>query len=209
MVAMCSAEEWNEDELFDVVTRAYPYRELSRKDYDDLLTMLADGIASQRGRFGAYLYRDRVNKRLKARRGSRMIAIMNGGAIPETALYTVVAEPEGMVVGTLHEDFAIESMKGDIVLLGNTSWRIRKIEAAGRVIVEDAHGAPPSIPFWLGEAPGRTIELSEQLGELRQTVSDLTPHTVPGFVNQKSAEVLQAVAWLKRECGLDDSGAEQ
>jgi ATP-dependent Lhr-like helicase len=150
-----------------------------------------------------------VNKRLKARRGARMIAIMNGGAIPETALYTVVAEPEGTVVGTLHEDFAVESLKGDIVLLGNMSWRIRRVEAAGRILVEDAHGAPPSIPFWLGEAPGRTEELSRQIGELRQKISDLTPHTVPGFVNQKSPEVLNAVEWLKSECGLDDSGAEQ
>ena len=209
IVAMCSAEEWDEDELFATVTRAYPYRELSRKDYDDLLVMLSEGIAAQRGRYGAYLYRDRVNKRLKARRGSRMIAIMNGGAIPETALYTVVAEPEGVVVGTLHEDFAVESLKGDIVLLGNTSWRIRRIENAGRVLVEDAHGAAPSIPFWLGEAPGRTEELSHQIGELRQTISELTPNTVPGFVNHKSPEVLHAVEWLKQECGLDDSGAEQ
>jgi ATP-dependent helicase Lhr and Lhr-like helicase len=209
IVAMCSAEEWNEDELFDLVRRAYPYRELDRKDYDDLLAMLADGIASQRGRFGVYLFRDRVNKRLKARRGSRMIAIMNGGAIPESALYTVVAEPEGTVVGTLHEDFAVESLKGDIVLLGNMSWRIRRVEAAGRILVEDAHGAPPSIPFWLGEAPGRTEELSHQLGELRRKISELTPNTVPGFVNQKSPEVQEAVHWLQEECGLDDSGAEQ
>jgi ATP-dependent Lhr-like helicase len=209
IVATCSAEEWGEDELFALLTRAYPYRELERKDFDDLLAMLADGIASQRGRFGAYLYRDRVNKRLKARRGARMIAIMNGGAIPETALYTVVAEPEGTVVGTLHEDFAVESLKGDIVLLGNMSWRIRRVESSGRILVEDAHGAPPSIPFWLGEAPGRTEELSRQLGDLRQKISDLTPNTVPGFVNQKSPEVLNAVEWLKRECGLDDSGAEQ
>jgi ATP-dependent Lhr-like helicase len=209
MVAICSAEEWGEDELFMLVKRAYPYRDLERKEFDDLLVMLADGIASQRGRFGAYLYRDRVNKRLKARRGARMVAIMNGGAIPETALYTVVAEPEGTVVGTLHEDFAVESLKGDIVLLGNMSWRIRRVENAGRILVEDAHGAPPSIPFWLGEAPGRTAELSYQLGELRQKISDLTPNTVPGFVNQKSPEVLNAVDWLKRECGLDDSGAEQ
>ncbi|HEV7521912.1 MAG TPA: DEAD/DEAH box helicase [Candidatus Angelobacter sp.] len=209
IVAICAAEEWGEDELFTLVTRAYPYRELERKDFDDLLAMLADGIASQRGRFGAYLFRDRVNKRLKARRGARMIAIMNGGAIPESALYTVVAEPEGTVVGTLHEDFAVESLKGDIVLLGNMSWRIRRVESAGRILVEDAHGAPPSIPFWLGEAPGRTVELSRQLGELRQKISDLTPNTVPGFVNQKSPEVLNAVDWLKRECGLDDSGAEQ
>ncbi len=209
MVAICAAEEWGEDELFTLVKRAYPYRDLERNEFDDLLTMLADGIASQRGRFGAYLFRDRVNKRLKARRGARMIAIMNGGAIPETALYTVVAEPEGTVVGTLHEDFAVESLKGDIVLLGNMSWRIRRVESAGRILVEDAHGAPPSIPFWLGEAPGRTEELSRQLGELRQKISDLTPNTVPGFVNQKSPEVLNAVEWLKRECGLDDSGAEQ
>ncbi len=209
IVATCSAEECDEDQLFELVRRAYPYRELERKDYDELLTMLSDGIASQRGRFGAYLFRDRVNKRLKARRGSRMIAIMNGGAIPESALYTVVAEPEGTVVGTLHEDFAVESLKGDIVLLGNMSWRIRRVEAAGRILVEDAHGAPPSIPFWLGEAPGRTAELSHQLGELRRNISDLTPNTVPGFVNQKSPEVLAAVEWLKQECGLDDSGAEQ
>jgi ATP-dependent Lhr-like helicase len=209
IVAMCAADEWNEDELFAVITRAFSYRDLDRRDFDDLLAMLADGIAAQRGRFGAYLYRDRVNKRLKARRGSRMVAIMNGGAIPETNLYTVVAEPEGVVVGTLHEDFAVESMKGDVVLLGNTSWRIRRIESAGRILVEDAHGAPPSIPFWLGEAPGRTEELSRQLGDLRQKVSDLTLNTVPGFVNQKSPEVQNAVEWLKRECGLNDSGAEQ
>src|SRR5450432_2235982 len=209
IVATCCAEEWDEDELFALVKRAYPYRDLERKDYDDIVAMLADGIASQRGRYGAYLYHDKVNRKLKARRGARMVAIINGGAIPETNLYNVIAEPEGVMVGTLHEDFAIESMKGDIVLLGNTSWRIRRIEAAGRVIVEDAHGAPPSIPFWLGEAPGRTEELSQQVGELRQMISDLTPNTVPGFVNQKSPETLHAVDWLKQECGLDDAGAEQ
>jgi ATP-dependent helicase Lhr and Lhr-like helicase len=209
IVAMCAADEWGEDELFTALRRAYPYRDLARKDFDDLLTMLSDGIAAERGRFGAYLYRDRINQRLKARRGARMVAIMNGGAIPETNLYTVVAEPEGTVVGTLHEDFAVESMKGDVVLLGNMSWRIRRVESSGRILVEDAHGAPPSIPFWLGEAPGRTEELSRQLGELRQKISDLTPNVAPGFVNQKSAEVQSAVGWLTSECGLDDSGAEQ
>lgn len=209
IVATCATDEWDEDDLFNLLTRAYPYRQLQRSDYDDLLAMLSDGIAAQRGRYGAYLYRDRVNKRLKARRGSRMIAIMNGGAIPETNLYTVVAEPDGTVVGTLHEDFAVESLKGDIVLLGNMSWRIRRIESAGRILVEDAHGAPPSIPFWLGEAPGRTMELSHQIGELRQKISDMTPHTVPGFVNQRSEEVLETISWLRAECGLDDSGAEQ
>src|SRR5450432_2521741 len=186
IVATCCAEEWDEDELFALVKRAYPYRDLERKDYDDIVAMLADGIASQRGRYGAYLYHDKVNRKLKARRGARMVAIINGGAIPETNLYNVIAEPEGVMVGTLHEDFAIESMKGDIVLLGNTSWRIRRIEA-----------------------PGRTEELSQQVGELRQMISDLTPNTVPGFVNQKSPETLHAVDWLKQECGLDDAGAEQ
>src|SRR5260370_18030427 len=130
-----------------------------------------------------------------------MVAIMNGGAIPETNLYTVIAEPEGTMVGTLHEDFAVESMRGDVVLLGNTSWRIRRIESAGRILVEDAHGAPPSIPFWLGEAPGRTEELSRHLDELRQKITALTPNVAPGFVNQKSDEVHEAVDWLKRECG--------
>src|SRR5205823_5180618 len=156
-----------------------------------------------------YLHRDRVNGIVRARRGARLAAITSGGAIPDNALYSVVAEPEGTVVGTIDEDFAVESLKGDVILLGNTSWRIRRIENAGRVLVEDAHGAAPSIPFWLGEAPGRTEELSHQIGELRQKISDLTPDTVPGFVNQKSPDVLHAVEWLKQECGLDDSGAEQ
>ena len=134
----------------------------------------------------------------------------SGGAIPETALFTVVAQPDGVVIGTIDEDFAVESNAGDIMLLGNSSWRIRRVEGkSGRVLVEDAHGAAPTVPFWLGEAPGRTEELSQQIGELRQTISELTPNTVPGFVNQKSPEVLHAVEWLKQECGLDDSGAEQ
>src|SRR5262249_15920112 len=209
IVAMCSADEWNEDDLYAVLSRAYPYRDLERKDYDDLLVILSDGIAAERGRFGSYLYRDRVNKRLKARRGARMVAIMNGGAIPETNLYTVVAEPEGTVVGTLHEDFAVESMKGDVELLGNTSWRIRRVRSARRILLADAHGATPSSPFSLGEGAGRTEELSRQLGELRQKISDLTPNVAPGFVNQKSEEVRAAVDWLKQNCGLDDSGAEQ
>jgi len=208
IVAMCAAEEWKEDALFELVRRAYPYRNLPRADFDAILEMLSDGIAARRGRYGAYLYRDRVNGRLRGRRGSRMLAITNGGAIPDNALYTVVAEPEGTVVGTLDEDFAVESMKGDVVLLGNTSWRIRRIES-GRVLVEDAHGAAPSIPFWLGEAPARTAELSAQVAELRQKISELTANTAPGFVDHNSPDVIHAVAWLKAECGLDDSGAEQ
>src|SRR5438093_345425 len=160
---------WDEDELFVLVKRAYPYRNLSRESYDAILEMLAEGIAARRGRYGAYLHRDRVNHKLRARRGSRLAAITSGGAIPETALFTVVAQPDGVVVGTLDEDFAVESNAGDIMLLGNSSWRIRRVESkSGRVLVEDAHGAPPTVPFWRGEAPARTEELSFYVAELRR-----------------------------------------
>ncbi len=210
IVAMCSAEEWDEDDLFKVIQRAYPYRNLTRETYDSVLEMLAEGIASRRGRYGAYLHRDRVNRKLRARRGSRLAAITSGGAIPETALFTVVAEPEGVVVGTLDEDFAVESMAGDIMLLGNSSWRIRRVEGkSGRVLVEDAHGAAPNVPFWRGEAPARTEELSLQVAALRQGISDRLPHTSPIGVSQSQPAVAEAAAWLKEECGLDDAGAEQ
>jgi len=201
---------WDEDELFQLVKRAYPYRNLSREIYEATLEMLSEGIAARRGRYGAYIHRDRINHKLRARRGSRLAAITSGGAIPETALFTVVAEPEGTVVGTLDEDFAVESNRDDIVLLGNTSWRIRRIEGkSGRVLVEDAHGAPPTVPFWLGEAPARTEELSLHVAELRQQISDRLPNTSPIGMSPSQPEVAETVAWLKSECGLDDSAAEQ
>jgi ATP-dependent Lhr-like helicase len=180
IVAMCSCEEWDEDALFECVRRAHPYRDVKREEYDQILEMLAQGIAAKRGRYGAYLYRDMVNRRLRARRGAKLAAITSGGAIPETALYTVVAQPEEIVVGTLDEDFAVESNAGDIMLLGNTSWRINRVESnSGRVLVEDAHGAPPTIPFWRGEAPGRTDELSQHVSDLRQQISARLPNTAP------------------------------
>src|SRR5271170_4357096 len=201
---------WDEDELFALVRRAYPYRNLSRHAYEAVLEMLSEGIASRRGRYGAYIHRDRINRRLRARRGARLAAITSGGAIPETALFTVVAEPDGIVVGTVDEDFAVESNAGDIMLLGNTSWRIRRVEGkSGRVLVEDAHGAPPSVPFWRGEAPARTEELSLQVADLRQQISDRLPHTSPIGVSFSQPEVAETVAWLRDECGVDDSGAEQ
>ncbi len=201
---------WDEDELFALVRRAYPYRNLSRESYEAVLEMLSEGIAARRGRYGAYIHRDRINRKLRARRGARLAAITSGGAIPETALFTVVAEPEGIVVGTLDEDFAVESNAGDIMLLGNTSWRIRRVEGkSGRVLVEDAHGAPPSVPFWRGEAPARTEELSLHVADLRQEISDRLPNTSPIGVSHSQPEVAETVAWLKEECGLDDSGAEQ
>src|SRR5437588_3262105 len=201
---------WDEDELFVLVKRAYPYRNLSRESYDAILEMLAEGIAARRGRYGAYLHRDRVNHKLRARRGSRLAAITSGGAIPETALFTVVAQPDGVVVGTLDEDFAVESNAGDIMLLGNSSWRIRRVEGkSGRVLVEDAHGAPPTVPFWRGEAPARTEELSAHVAEIRQHTSEMLADTPPVAISQNHPKVAATVVWLKQECGLDDSGAEQ
>ncbi|MGA9800455.1 MAG: DEAD/DEAH box helicase [Terriglobales bacterium] len=201
---------WDEDELFALVTRAYPYRNLSRETYNSILEMLSEGIASRRGRYGGYIHHDKVNRKLRPRRGSRLAAITSGGAIPETALFTVVAEPDGVVVGTLDEDFAVESNAGDIMLLGNTSWRIRRVEGkSGRVLVEDAHGSAPSVPFWRGEAPARTQELSGHVASLRKEISDRLPGVSPIGVSQSQPVVAETVAWLKEECGLDDSGAEQ
>ena len=127
-----SSDGWDEDGLFALVKRAYPYRNLSRETFDAVIEMLSEGIAAQRGRYGAYLHHDRVNRKLRPRRGARLAAITSGGAIPDNALYTVVAEPDGVVVGTVDEDFAVESMAGDVMLLGNTSWRIRRIEGNRR-----------------------------------------------------------------------------
>ena len=201
---------WDEDELLALVRRAYPYRNLQRETFDSILEMLSEGIAARRGRYGAYIHRDRVNKKLRARRGARLAAITSGGAIPDNSLYTVVAEPDGAVVGTVDEDFAVESNRGDIMLLGNSSWIIHRIETNnGRMLVHDAHGAPPSVPFWRGEAPARTQELSEHVGELRQKVSDLLPRTSPVGFSATQPEVAACVSWLEEECGLDDSGAEQ
>jgi ATP-dependent helicase Lhr and Lhr-like helicase len=201
---------WDEDELFTLVTRAYPYRNVSRETYNSILEMLSEGIASRRGRYGAYIHHDRVNRKLRPRRGSRLAAITSGGAIPETALFTVVAEPDGIVVGTLDEDFAVESNAGDIMLLGNTSWRIRRVEGkSGRVLVENAQGAPPSVPFWRGEAPARTQELSAHVAGLRKEISDRLQNVFPVGTSQRQPVVAETVAWLKEECGLDDSGAEQ
>jgi ATP-dependent helicase Lhr and Lhr-like helicase len=210
IVAACAAEEWMEDEMFALARRAYPYRNLTRAAFDSILEMLSEGIASKRGRYGAYVHRDRVNGKLRARRGARLAAITSGGAIPDNSLYAVVAEPDGLVVGTVDEDFAVESNRGDIMLLGNTSWMIRRVETnAGRVLVQDAHGAPPSVPFWRGEAPARTQELSEHIGNLRQEISEMLPHTSPVGFSATQPDVAAAVSWLKQECGLDDSGAEQ
>src|ERR1700736_3162148 len=209
IVAMCAAEDWNEQELFDAIRRAYPYRGLARADFEKIVEMLSEGIAARRGRYGAYLHRDRVNGMLRPRRGARLAAITSGGAIPENALYTVVAMPEGTVVGTLHEDFAVESLAGDVFLLGNTSWRVRRVQNSGSVLVEDAKGAAPSVPFWLGEAPARTAELSEEVAELRHAVSARVEGVEAGATREISPRVEAAVDWWKNEGGRDVAGAGQ
>jgi len=170
IVAAVAAEEWREDDLYRMVRRAYPYRSLTRESFDAVVAMLAEGFATRRGRRAAYLHHDAVNGRLRARRGARLAAITSGGAIPDAADYHVILEPSGALVGTLNEDFAVESLAGDVFQLGNTSWRILKVEQ-GRVLVEDARGQPPSIPFWLGEAPARSAELSAAVSRLRTEIS--------------------------------------
>jgi ATP-dependent Lhr-like helicase len=166
IVAEVAAGEWSEDELYDLVRRAYPYRDLTRSEFDDVVRMLSDGFTTKRGRRGALVHYDEINRRLRARRGARLAALTSGGAIPDVADYSVILEPEGSFVGTVDEDFAIESMAGDIFQLGNAAWRILRIES-GRLRVEDARGQPPTIPFWIGEAPERSPELSAAVSDLR------------------------------------------
>jgi ATP-dependent Lhr-like helicase len=175
IVAETSAEEeWDEDALFELFRQAYPYRNLEKSRYMEVVEMLSRGYATRRGRRAALIHYDSLNKKLRARRGSRMNAIMNGGAIPEVFDFRVVLEPEGHTVGTINEDFAIESLPGDVFQLGNTSWRILKI-GNGVVRVADAKGQPPSMPFWLGEAPARSTEMSAAVSRLRAAVDAVLP----------------------------------
>src|SRR6195256_516007 len=197
IVAAVACEEWQEEALFDLVRGAYPYRDLSRKDFGAVVQMLAEGFTTRRGRRGAYVHYDGVNRRLRARRGARLAALTSGGAIPDIGDYRVILEPTETFVGTLNEDFAIESMPGDIFQLGNRSYLIQKIES-GQVRVVDAQGQPPSIPFWLGEAPGRPPELSQEVSRLRRDVD--------GRLGDTGA----AIAWLAAEIpGVREPAARQ
>ncbi|BCA56270.1 putative ATP-dependent DNA helicase Lhr [Nitrospira sp. KM1] len=211
IVAASAAQTWSEDELFTLVCRAAPYQSVSRGTFDKIVRMLADGIATSRGRGLAYIYHDRVNHRIKGRRGARLAAITSGGAIPDTANYAVVAEPDGTVVGSVDEDFAVESLAGDVMLLGNTSWRIKGV-GMGTVRVEDAHGAPPNIPFWRGEAPSRTMELSAEVSRLRNDLDGLLNAPDRGIGSEDAygnARLLSPLAWLKTECGLGTRAGQQ
>jgi len=197
IVAAVACEEWQEDALFDLVRGAYPYREVSRKDFDAVVQMLAEGFTTRRGRRGAYVHYDGVNRRLRARRGARLAALTSGGAIPDIGDYRVILEPTETFVGTLNEDFAIESAPGDIFQLGNRSYLIQKVES-GQVRVVDAQGQPPSIPFWLGEAPGRTPELSQEVSRLRRDV------------DARLGDTGAAITWLAGEiAGVTEPAARQ
>lgn len=194
IVAAVACEEWNETELFERFRRAWPYRNLTAEEYEKVLHLVSEGVAPNSKR-GAYLHRDRIANRLRARRGARIAALTSGGAIPEMTLYRVLAEPERTFVGTVDEHYAVDSSAGDVFLLGGTSWRVAAIRG-GEVIVHDAEGAPPSVPFWFGEAPGRTLELSTAVSQLR---SDLAVH----------ADDTSPPDWLKEECGASDWAAGQ
>lgn len=208
LIAACSTQDWKEDELFELVKRAYPFRDLERSEFDDVVEMLSTGLSDVRARYGAFLQRDRVNGIIKARRGSLLASVTNAGAIPETGMFTVLTEPEGLMVGTLDEDFAVESSAGDVMLLGTTSWMITKIEGkGGKVWVVDANGAPPTVPFWRGEAPGRTKELSDQLSGLREEISRRALSTSEDDDTPPSSK--KAEKWLVDACGLSRDAASQ
>ncbi|MFL5319670.1 MAG: DEAD/DEAH box helicase, partial [Myxococcaceae bacterium] len=191
IVAHCACEDQDEDAVFELMRGAHPYRDLTRAEFDKVVEMLSEGISTKRGRARVHIHRDRVNGKLRARKGARLTALTNGGAIPDTFTYPVIAEPEGKQVGTLDEDFAVESMAGDVFVLGSTSWRIHRV-IEGTVRVEDAKGAPPSVPFWRGEAPARTDELSVQVGRLREDI----------------ARRADAHSWLETELGLSPAAAD-
>ncbi|HUO44718.1 MAG TPA: DEAD/DEAH box helicase [Burkholderiales bacterium] len=194
IVAEVATNEWDEDALFALVRGAWPYRNLARAEFDAVAQMLAEGYGMRRGKTRHYLHRDAVHKKLRGARGARLTALTSGGTIPDNADYDVVLEPEGHVIGSVNEDFAVESLAGDIFQLGNASYKIRRVEA-GRVRVEDAHGQPPNIPFWLGEAPGRSDELSCAVSRLR------------GEVEARDSD--DALRWLTAEVGIAEAAAAQ
>lgn len=191
-------EGWELDELFALLRRAWPYRSLERAEFDDVITMLAEGYTTRRGRRGALLHLDAINGRIRARRGASLTALTNGGAIPDMFDYQVVLDPQDVVVGTLNEDFALESLPGDVFTLGSHSWQMIRIDGL-KVRVRDAHGARPTIPFWFGEGPGRSRELSEAVSGLRERLAALLTEGGAAAAN----------AWLTGELGMAPAAAAQ
>ncbi|MGE8154837.1 DEAD/DEAH box helicase [Pseudomonas vancouverensis] len=200
IIAEVSCQEWQEQALLDMLRRASPYAELDEQHYQAVLQMLAEGNNGRQGIRSAYLHRDAVSRTLRARRGARLTAVTSGGTIPDNADYAVLLEPQGLNIGSVNEDFAVESIAGDVFQLGNTSYRILRVET-GKVRVEDAQGQPPSIPFWLGEAPGRSAELSAAVARLQAHLDDLLG-SAPGHLQP-------ALDWLTDTLGLNLASAEQ
>ncbi len=196
IVGEVAGGDWHRDALYDRYTRAWPYRALTDDEFDDTVQMLAAGFSARRGRRGAHIHHDTVNRMLRGRRGARLTAVTNGGAIPDQFDYEVVLQPDEQPIGTLNEDFAFESLPGDIFQLGNTSYRILRVET-GKVRVEDARGQPPNIPFWFGEAPGRSDELSRAVSRFRAE-----------FETRLEGGEKAVLAWLM-EGGLDAAAAQQ
>jgi ATP-dependent Lhr-like helicase len=207
IVACAAAEEWTEEKLFSLVRGAWPYRNLSHEEFSEIIRMLAEGFSTKRGRRAALIHHDAINHRVRGRRGARLLALTSGGAIPDSGDYRVVLEPAQTFIGTVNEDFAVESLAGDIFQLGNASWKIIQI-GPGIVRVEDAHGQPPGIPFWLGEAPARTAELSRAISELRERVENKISELREE--NSDKEKILSALAdWFVAEFSLSISAARQ
>lgn len=204
IVACAGSHEWNEDDLFSMVTSAYPYRSLSRQEYDEIIQMLSTGFTTKKGRRAALIYYDAVNHRIRGRKGSRLIALTSGGAIPDNAEYRVIVEPGETFIGTVNEDFAVESLVGDIFQLGNASWKIIQVNS-GKIRVEDAKGQPPGIPFWLGEAPGRTRELSWAVSQLREEAEKVMRRSEKQGTD--TASLLSQ--WFQENLRLTPAGGDQ
>lgn len=182
--AVCAPSEQGivEEDLFHSFRRAWPFRNLSREDFESTLRFHTQGRH-------ALLHRDTIGGRILATKRARIPALTSGGAIPDNADYRVILDPEGSFIGTVNEDFAVESNVNDIFQLGNSSWRILKVES-GIVRVADAAGSPPTIPFWEGEAPSRTKELSAQIGEIREQFTDSEKlHTELGIAQGLAQQV--------------------
>jgi len=205
IVAEVASREWREDDLFALVRQAWPYASLARDRFDAVLRMLSEGYTTRQGVRGAYLHRDTVSGTVRGRRGGKLTAVTSGGTIPDNADYSVLLEPQGISIGTVHEDFAVESLAGDVFQLGNTSYRIQRIDA-GKVRVEDAHGAAPNIPFWIGEAPGRSGELSFGVARLRGEIDRLLGRAEG---ESGAAALERAIDWLHEHLGLNDDAARQ
>lgn len=210
IVAEVSCKEYDKDELYNVIHKSYPYRNLEYAEYESIIKMLSEGYSGKRGRKNAFVHYDIINKKLRPGKAARLTALVSGGTIPDNFDYDVILDPEGTLIGTVNEDFAVESIPGDIFQLGNNSWKIRKIEN-GKVRVEDAGNTPPNMPFWIGEAPGRTDELSILVSWVVEEIDKKIIIDNTENIDLKIDEHLinNALEWLKININLNEDAAKQ